>query len=90
MRFNGFNSQMIALEGRLNRQMGTAADGIYDATAAARPGSRIGIMYTPGAGQTVTMKLTLGGDANLDGNVDIFDITPAINGTGPAVSVTVR
>ena len=75
MRFNkAFNFILIALEDRLNHQIGTGADGVYDSTAAAHPGSAIGITYTPGAGQTLTMKLTLAGDANLDEKVDFTDL----------------
>ena len=88
MRFNGFTFNIVALEDRLNHQIGTSADGVYDSTAAAKPGTRIGITYTPGAGQTLTMKLTLAGDANLDGKVDFKDlVTLAQNYNSPASSL---
>jgi hypothetical protein len=65
--------QGIALESSLNRRVGTAADGIYDSTAPSHPRSQIGIAFD-GGGQPLRMKLTLAGDANLDGLVNFTDL----------------
>jgi autotransporter-associated beta strand protein len=61
----------IALESQLNRNVGTVADGIYDSTAAAA--TRIGIAFA-GDARPLLIKLTLAGDADVDGDVDFNDL----------------
>ena len=55
----------------LDHSMGTAADGIYDSTAV--PGQAVGLTWQAGSTH-VLMKLTRGGDANLDRVVDFNDL----------------
>jgi hypothetical protein len=74
MRFDTGGLQGFALESSLNQSIGTAADGIYDSTAAARPGTRIGIAFESGSGVPMIMKLTLAGDADVNGVVDFNDL----------------
>jgi autotransporter-associated beta strand protein len=60
-----------SIESDLDHSMGTAADGIYDSTAA--PGQAVGLTWTSGSTH-VLMKLTRAGDANLDGVVGFEDL----------------
>jgi hypothetical protein len=74
----------LGLESNLNFKIGSAADGIYDSTAPAHPGSTIGIAFTSGDGKPVRMRLTLAGDADLDGHVNFADlVTLAQNYNAP-------
>jgi autotransporter-associated beta strand protein len=70
--------QGLGLEGSLYANIRQAAigdgDGILDSTAAARPGTRVGIALTIGTGLPLIMRLTLAGDANVNGAVDFDDL----------------
>jgi hypothetical protein len=62
----------LGLRSGLNILVGSGAaggDGIIDSTAAAHPGTRIGIGIGP-----VRMKLTVAGDADLNGTVGFADL----------------
>jgi len=72
----------IGTESSLNQMIGTAADGIYDSTAASHPRSRIGITFLSGSGQPLRMKLTIAGDANLDGLVNFSDLVTVAQNYG--------
>jgi autotransporter-associated beta strand protein len=72
--FPGGTLATFGAESFLNYTMGSAADGIYDSTAPAHPGSAIGVAFTSGDSLPLRMKLTLAGDTNLDGRVDFTDL----------------
>jgi len=71
---NGGSLAVLGMESRLNRNIGTSSDGIYDSTADGHPNSRIGIALTLGDGKPLRMKLTIAGDADLDGSVGFSDL----------------
>jgi hypothetical protein len=74
MRFNLTTLAAFALEYSLGRNIGTSADGIYDSTAAGFPALDVGVAFTSGDGLGLRMKMTIGGDANLDGAVGFADL----------------